>query len=111
MNIGLVDVDSHNFPNLVLMKLSAWNKSQGHNVELIKPHYVFCGNNLFAPWDKLRSSFEDDLKRIYWLRENGFDPYVMIYDKAHASKKIRHLARWVNNKFVFRVCEKFEDYK
>lgn len=28
MNIGLIDVDGHNFPNLALMKLSAWHKLQ-----------------------------------------------------------------------------------
>jgi hypothetical protein len=33
MNIGLVDVDSHNFPNLPLMKLSAYHKNKGDNVE------------------------------------------------------------------------------
>lgn len=33
MNIGLIDVDSHNFPNLALMKLSAWHKQQGDTVE------------------------------------------------------------------------------
>lgn len=33
MNIGLIDVDSHNFPNLALMKLSAWHKAQGDMVE------------------------------------------------------------------------------
>lgn len=33
MNIGLIDVDGHNFPNLALMKLSAWHKSQGDSVE------------------------------------------------------------------------------
>lgn len=26
MKIGLIDVDGHNFPNLALMKLSAWQK-------------------------------------------------------------------------------------
>ena len=56
------------------------------------------------------STFEQDLERIYWLRDNGYDPYVMIYEKYNAPKRIRHLARWVNNKFVFRKCEKFEDY-
>lgn len=56
------------------------------------------------------STFEEDLSRIYWLRGNGFDPYVMIYDKQNSPKKIRQLARWANNKFIFRVCEKFEDY-
>ena len=41
MNIGLLDVDSHNYPNLPLMKLSAWHKLQGDNVELVIPlkHY------------------------------------------------------------------------
>lgn len=33
MNIGLVDVDGHNFPNVPLMKLSAYYKDLGHNVE------------------------------------------------------------------------------
>lgn len=33
MNIGLVDVDSHNFPNLPLMKISAYHKQQDDNVE------------------------------------------------------------------------------
>ena len=33
MRIGLIDVDGHNFPNLPLMKLSAWHKAQGDTVE------------------------------------------------------------------------------
>lgn len=33
MNIGLIDVDGHNFPNLALMKLSAYHKTQGDTVE------------------------------------------------------------------------------
>ena len=33
MKIGLIDVDSHNFPNLCLMKLSAYHKAKGHTVE------------------------------------------------------------------------------
>ena len=33
MNIGLIDVDSHNFPNLCLMKISAYHKGRGDNVE------------------------------------------------------------------------------
>lgn len=34
MKVGLIDVDSHNFPNLPLMKLSAWHKAQGDFVEM-----------------------------------------------------------------------------
>ena len=33
LRIGLIDVDSHNFPNLALMKISAWHKAQGDTVE------------------------------------------------------------------------------
>lgn len=41
MQIGLYDVDGHNFPNLALMKLSAWHKRQGDSVEFVFPlkHY------------------------------------------------------------------------
>ena len=35
MKIGLIDVDGHNFPNLALMKLSAYHKSLGDQVEMI----------------------------------------------------------------------------
>ena len=35
MNIGLYDVDSHNFPNLALMKISAWHKAHGDDVEFV----------------------------------------------------------------------------
>ena len=33
MRIGLYDVDSRHFPNLPLMKISAWHKAQGDIVE------------------------------------------------------------------------------
>lgn len=33
MKIGLIDVDSHNYPNIPLMKISAWHKRNGDNVE------------------------------------------------------------------------------
>ena len=34
MNIGLIDVDGHNFPNLALMRLSAYHKAHGDSVEM-----------------------------------------------------------------------------
>lgn len=38
MRIGLLDIDSHNgFPNIALMKLSAWHKAQGDHVEWYFP--------------------------------------------------------------------------
>jgi hypothetical protein len=73
-----------------------------------KPHgrfgTVYCLTNF-------GSTMEENLYRIYTLRDLGYDPYVMIYDKPNAPKEIRDLQRWVNNRFIFRSCERFEDYK
>ena len=42
MKVGLIDVDGRNFPNLPLMKLSAWHKAQGDSVEWYSP--LFSGH-------------------------------------------------------------------
>lgn len=57
------------------------------------------------------STMEENLHRIYTLRDLNYDPYVMVYDKPHASKEIRDLQRWCNNKIIFGKCKNFEDYK
>jgi len=57
------------------------------------------------------TTMQENLYRVYKLREMKFDPYVMIYDKPHAPKDIKRLQRWCNNKFIWRSCEKFEDYR
>ncbi len=56
------------------------------------------------------STHEQDLYRVYKLREMGYDPYIMIYEKETAPRETRLLQRWVNNKIIFRSCERFEDY-
>ena len=48
MNIGLVDVDGHNFPNFALMRISAYHKAQGDNVEWAMP--------LFGNYDRVYQS-------------------------------------------------------
>lgn len=59
------------------------------------------------------TTFEQDLERIYTLRDLGFNPYVMLYDKEHIPKghDLRRLQRWVNNRFIFAKCKTFEEYK
>lgn len=58
------------------------------------------------------TTLEQDLERVYKLRELGYDPYVMIFEKETAPKKIRHLQRWVNNKYIWhsKTANTFEDY-
>lgn len=56
------------------------------------------------------STLEEDLFRIYTLRDLGYDPYVMVYNKPNAPKIAKHLQRWCNNKFIFKKTPRFEDY-
>lgn len=56
---------------------------------------------------------EEDLERIYKLRELNVSPYLMIYDKEHLPKHhiLRKMQRWVNSKFIFNSVERFEEYE
>jgi hypothetical protein len=56
------------------------------------------------------TTIEQDLERIYKLKELKYDPYVMIFDKPKAPKQIKRLQRWVNNKIIFHSTERFEEY-
>lgn len=57
------------------------------------------------------TTIEQDLERIYTLRDMGYWAYVMIYDKENCKPIYKRLQRWVNNRFVFASCKKFQDYK
>lgn len=57
------------------------------------------------------TTIEQDLERIYLLREFGYWAYVMIYDKAHAPRLYTDLQQWCNSRRVFARCPRFEDYK
>ena len=58
------------------------------------------------------TTHEQDLERIYTLRDLGYNPYVMIYNKEHTKRtnKVRLLQRWVNNRRIFATVELFEEY-
>lgn len=56
------------------------------------------------------TTMEENLHRVYTLRGMGYDPYIMIYDKPHAPREVKMLARWCNNRIIFKSTERFEDY-
>ena len=58
------------------------------------------------------TTIEQDLERIYTLRDLGYSPYVMIYDKYRKKKKdnLVRMQRWVNSRFALAACKRFEDY-
>ena len=64
---------------------------------------VYCLTNF-------NSTMEENLYRIYTLRDMGYKPYVMVYDKQNAPKEIKRLQRWCNNKIIFNSCKRFENY-
>ena len=57
------------------------------------------------------TTLEQDLDRIYTLRDLGFWAYVMIYDKEHCDHIYKDLQRWCNNRFVFAKIPRFEEYR
>ena len=73
-------------------------------------------------WDKRKlpvyvltnfdTTHEQDLDRIYTLRELGYWPYVMVYEKEKLPKGhiTRKLQRWVNMRAVFNRVKDFNDY-
>lgn len=65
--------------------------------------YVLCNYD---------TTLEQDLERIYTLRELGYWAYVMLYDKEHIPRghTYKKLQRWVNNRFVFAKCKTFDEY-
>ena len=56
------------------------------------------------------STHEQDLFRVMTLRDLGYDPYIMVYDRPGAPAITRQLQRWVNNRRIFRSVKRFEDY-
>lgn len=58
------------------------------------------------------TTFEQDLERVYMLRDMGYHPYIMIYNKENVPKgnRLRKLQRWVNNRIIFSKCKTFEEY-
>lgn len=73
-------------------------------------------------WDKRKmgvyvltnfdTTHEQDLERIYTLRDLGYWPYVMIYEKEKLPKGhiTRKLQRWVNMRSIFETVNDFNDY-
>jgi hypothetical protein len=94
--------DRYEDKDMVLPKLKTLAK---HIKSLIQGHRAIVYTLV-----NFDTTLEQDLERIYTLRDMGYWPYVMIYDKEHCDSVYIKLSRWVNNRFVFAKTERFEDY-
>lgn len=86
----------------VIQGLNLWKRYGKKNA-----HGSWGGVYVLTNFD---TTMAENLFRIYKLRDMGFDPYVMVYDKPNAPKEVRLLQRWCNNKVIFKSCQRFEDY-
>lgn len=86
--------------NIVEPKLRAFKEATGYDHHKVMVYILV----------NFDTSLEADLERIYFCRELDLDPFVMVYDKAHADPVYKKLQRWVNNDFVFWAVPTFEEY-
>lgn len=94
--------DRYEDKEIILPKLKAFKEITGWGARKTSV-YVLTNFN---------TTTDQDLERIYTLRDLGYDPYVMIYKKesTKGSDTVRMLQRWVNNKRIFKSTKKFEEY-
>ena len=94
--------DKYEDKDIILPKLKMFKEISGMNERSLIV-YVLCNYD---------TTIEQDLERIYTLRDMGYWAYVMLYDKdnIHRGSDLRQIARWVNNRFVFAKCKTFEEY-
>ena len=95
--------DRYEDKDKILPKFKEFKEISGYGYQMLTV-YMLCNFD---------TTFEQDLERVYTLRDLGYNPYVMLYNKENIPQchKLRHLQRWVNNRIIFRSCERFEDYK
>jgi len=96
----------------------AWDKYSDGNI--IVPKLRFVKEKLGYGKDKIivyvltnyGSTFEEDIERVMKIREIGFSPYIMRYDKHKLARgcNLNKLARWVNNRSLFYKYKTFEQY-
>lgn len=95
--------DRYEDKDIIIPKFKAFKEITGWDKRKL-PVYVLVNFN---------TTLDQDLDRIYTLRDLGYWPYVMVYerDKLPKGHVMRKLQRWVNMRAVFETTPKFEDYR
>ena len=95
--------DHYKDKDIIVPKLKEFQKQTGWKRDKVSV-YVLTNYD---------STLEEDLERVMTIREIGFQPYVMRYDKEHIPRgsEINALARWVNFVPLFWKYNTFDEYK
>lgn len=94
--------DRYEDKDSIIPKLRMFKEVTGYDFRKLTV-YVLCNFD---------TTIGQDLERIYTLRDLGYNPFVMLYNKEDIPKnhKLKQLQRWVNNRIVFNSCKRFEDF-
>lgn len=117
LDIRLITKDNISLLNKVKTKMIhfAWDNPKQ---DLTANFQLFNQNTRIKDYRKktvyvltnFNSTIEEDLHRVYTLRDLGYTPYVMIYQKETADAQHKRLQRWCNNQRIFKTIPKFENY-
>lgn len=95
----------------------AWDRYQDKDavlrgLEIFARHYKknIQHNIIIYTIVNFDTTLDQDLDRVYTLRELGYWAYIMIYDKEHCPKIYNKLQRWVNNRIIFAKIKTFDEY-
>lgn len=94
--------DNYDDKDIIIPKLEMFAR-ETHQ----KPHNH---NGTVFVLTNFNSTFEQDLFRIYTLRQMNYWPFVMVFDREHADNKYKRLQRWCNMRAVFMSVYTFEEY-
>lgn len=121
--------DRYEDKNLVLPKFEMVKEVTGYSYQNLTVYVLV----------NFDTTMDEDLERIYTLRNLGFNPFVMIYNKddfvdcdkrgkpiklkpesellkKYTKEQIEHfdicwqIQRWVNNRIIFHGCPLFEEF-
>lgn len=90
MRVAIHSVDGHNFPNLALMRISAWHKAQGDSVEWFSPLmpydrvyaskvFTFTPDDPYLPPDAIRGGTGYDVSSRLPTEVESMPPDYTIY--------------------------------
>lgn len=82
--------------------------SIGRGIDTLSKHGIKPWRLMFYVLVGFNTLPEYDMHRIMTLHKLGANPFVMPFDKSQPYQ--RHLARWCNNKAVFKTVS-FDDYE
>lgn len=95
--------DNYNDKDIIVPKLKMFQEITGWTRSKMSV-YVLTNFN---------TTHEQDLERLYTLRDLGYAPDMRIYNKYSLPKNhiLKRMQRWVNHRAIFNSVKRFEDYK